>query len=276
MEIVQDRLQALLELAAELGAGDQRAHVERQHALAAYAFGHLVVDDALRQAFDDRSLADAGLTDQHRVVLGAPLQHLDGAADFLVATDHRVDLAVLGALGQVDGVLLQRLALFLGIGVLHLVATAHAGDRLLDARLVGAGGFERLADLALVVERRDDEELAGDELVAALLRQLVGQHQQAVQIVADADVALVALDLRQPLHRFAELAAQTGDVDASLAQQRLGRPALLIEQGDQHMQRLDDVVVATHRQRLRVSQGLLKLGSEFVHAQELSPGTRLR
>src|SRR3546814_455429 len=52
-QVVEHRLEPLLELAAELGAGDQRAHVQRQHALAAQALRHLVVDDALRQAFDD-------------------------------------------------------------------------------------------------------------------------------------------------------------------------------------------------------------------------------
>src|SRR3546814_16410494 len=78
-----------LELAAERVAGDQRAHVQRQHALAAQALGHLVFDDALRQTFDDRGLAHARFADQHRVVLGPALQHLDGAADLLVAADHR-------------------------------------------------------------------------------------------------------------------------------------------------------------------------------------------
>src|SRR3546814_5943233 len=44
-QVVEHRLEPLLELAAKLGAGDQRAHVQRQRALAAQAFGHLVVDD---------------------------------------------------------------------------------------------------------------------------------------------------------------------------------------------------------------------------------------
>ena len=109
------RLEPLLELAAELGAGDQRAHVEREDALVLEALGHLAVDDALGQALDDGGLADARLADQHRVVLGAPLQHLDRAADLVVAADHRVELAAGGALGQVDGVLLQRLAALLGV-----------------------------------------------------------------------------------------------------------------------------------------------------------------
>ena len=123
-EVVEHALQALLELAAELGAGDQRAHVEREDALVLQALGHLAIDDAQREAFDDRGLADAGLADQHRVVLGAPLQHLDGAADLVVAADHRVELAVGGALGQVDRVLLERLAALLGVRVLHLLAAA--------------------------------------------------------------------------------------------------------------------------------------------------------
>ena len=62
------------------------------------ALRHVAVDDAQRQALDDRGLADAGLADQHRIVLGAARQHLDGAADFLVAADHRIELAVAGGL----------------------------------------------------------------------------------------------------------------------------------------------------------------------------------
>ena len=61
--------------------------------LSLQAFRHVAVDDAQRQALDDRRLADAGLADQHRIVLGAARQHLDGAADFLVAADHRIELA---------------------------------------------------------------------------------------------------------------------------------------------------------------------------------------
>ena len=93
-DLVQHGLEPLLELAAVFRAGDQRAHVEREQLLVLQAFRHVAVDDALRQALDDRGLADAGLADQHRIVLGAARQHLDGAADFLVAADHRIELAV--------------------------------------------------------------------------------------------------------------------------------------------------------------------------------------
>ena len=71
-DFLQHRLEPLLELAAIFGAGDQRAHVERQELLVVEAFRHVAVDDAQSQPFDDRGLADARLADQHRIVLGAP------------------------------------------------------------------------------------------------------------------------------------------------------------------------------------------------------------
>ena len=63
------------------------------HALVLQHLRHVAGDDSLRQAFDDRRLADAGFADQHRIVLGAAGQHLHHAADLLVTADHRIELA---------------------------------------------------------------------------------------------------------------------------------------------------------------------------------------
>jgi hypothetical protein len=49
--------------------------------------GHVAGDDALGEALGDRGLADAGLADQHGVVLGAAREDLDDAADLVVAAD---------------------------------------------------------------------------------------------------------------------------------------------------------------------------------------------
>src|SRR5207237_5670564 len=83
----------LLEFAAELGARDERGDVECDEMLVLERIGHVTVHDALRQAFDDRRLADAGLTDQHRIVLRPSRQHLHHATNFLVATDNRLELS---------------------------------------------------------------------------------------------------------------------------------------------------------------------------------------
>ena len=64
--------------------------------LPAQRLGHVAGHDPLGQALHDRGLADAGLADQHRVVLGPPGQHLDDPPDLGVPADHRVELAVAG------------------------------------------------------------------------------------------------------------------------------------------------------------------------------------
>ena len=107
LDLGEHRLQPLLELAAVLRAGEQRADVERPDAAVLQPFGHVAGDDALGEPLDDRGLADAGLADQHRVVLRAAREDLDHAADLLVASDHRVELARLGGLGEVAAELLR-------------------------------------------------------------------------------------------------------------------------------------------------------------------------
>ena len=107
-----------------------RADVERDQAPVAQRLGHVAVDDALGQALGDRRLAHAGLADQDGVVLRAAREDLDRAADLVVAADDRVELALLGRLGQVAPELLQRLHLVLGRLVGDLVRPAD----LVDAR----------------------------------------------------------------------------------------------------------------------------------------------
>ena len=130
LHVLEHGLEPLLELAAVLGAGDQRAHVERDDALVLEPLGHVAAHDALGQPLDDRRLADAGLADQHRVVLGAAREDLDHAADLLVAADDRVELALLGERGEVAPVLLQRLVGPLGRLARHPLAASHGRQSL--------------------------------------------------------------------------------------------------------------------------------------------------
>ncbi len=114
-DLLQDRLQALLELAAVLGPGHHRPHVQGDDPLPLQPLGDVPLDDAGGQALDDGRLSHARLADEHRVVLGAPGQHLDDPADLLVAPDDRVDLSLAGRLGQVPAVALERLEGLLGV-----------------------------------------------------------------------------------------------------------------------------------------------------------------
>ena len=57
LDLLEHGLEALLELAAVLGAGDERAEVERDDPLVLQALGHVAADDALREALGDGGLA---------------------------------------------------------------------------------------------------------------------------------------------------------------------------------------------------------------------------
>jgi hypothetical protein len=52
-DLLQDRLEPLLELAPVLRAGDHRGQVEADQALVAQRLGHVAGDDPLGQALDD-------------------------------------------------------------------------------------------------------------------------------------------------------------------------------------------------------------------------------
>jgi hypothetical protein len=130
LDLLQDGLQPLLELAAELGARDERAEVQRDDALVLEPFGHVAAHDALGEALGDRGLADARLADEHGVVLRPPAEHLDDAPDLVVATDDGIELAGPRLGREVPAVALERLVRALGVGRRHALAPANALERL--------------------------------------------------------------------------------------------------------------------------------------------------
>ena len=144
---------------------------------------HVAARDALREAFDHRGLADAGLADQDRVVLAPAHQDVDDLADLVVAADDRVHLAAARLLGQVDGELLQRLLL------------AHRRRR------DGAAGLARrraAADLRAVAGALPVFGRAGDDLVEA-----VGQvvDLDLLELARDAPAARCAARRLQHAHQ---------------------------------------------------------------------------
>ncbi len=124
-DLLDERLQPLLELAAELGAREHRSQVEREYALLPQGFRHVIADDGLRKALDNGGLADARLTDEHGVILRAAGQYLHQAPGLDLPPDDRIELALAGQCRQVDGVLLQGVASDLRVPIGDLLVTAH-------------------------------------------------------------------------------------------------------------------------------------------------------
>ncbi len=100
-ELLHDRLQALLELAAVLRPRDDERDVQGEDALVGQEVRHVAEHDLLRKTFDNRRLADAGFADQDRVVLGPPAEHLLDALEFVVSADERIQLVLHRRFGQV-------------------------------------------------------------------------------------------------------------------------------------------------------------------------------
>ena len=95
-------LEALLEIAAILGARQQAAQVEGIDDAIGQRIRHAPLDDEPREALHNGRLADARFADVQRVVLAATAQDLDGALDFDLPAHERIDAPLDGSLVEVD------------------------------------------------------------------------------------------------------------------------------------------------------------------------------
>ena len=180
-DLLEDGLETLLELTPVLRAGEERADVELEDPLVLEALGHVAAHDALRQPLDDGGLADARLTDEHRVVLRTPREDLDDASDLLVAADDGIDLVLASKVGDVAPVLVERLVLPFRVLVGDALVAAHVLERVQDALVGGAKPLQRLTGVALVLGHGEEEMLGGDVLVSERLRFLLGLLQDAAE-----------------------------------------------------------------------------------------------
>ena len=104
---LQHGFQTLFKFPPVLRAGYQRSHVQRENVLVLEIVRHIAFYDTLGESFHSRRLADAGLTDEHRVILGFSRQDQYGLPDLIIPSDHRIQLLLLSFLYQVLAVLAQ-------------------------------------------------------------------------------------------------------------------------------------------------------------------------
>ena len=185
-ELLHDRLEALFELAAILGAGDDQRDVERQQALVGEEVRHVAVDDLLGQALDDRGLADAGLADEDGVVLGAAAQHLLHALDLVLAPDQRIERVLHRRVRQVAAELgEQRCFLHPGQGRL-LVEQLYdvVADRVQPHPLLHQDGG---GDGAFLAQDTEQQVLGADVAVQEAVGLLGGVLEDALGLPAEGD-----------------------------------------------------------------------------------------
>ena len=256
-DLLEDLLEPLLEVAAVAGAGDEGAEVERVELLAGEGLGHVVGRDRLGEALDDGGLADAGLTDEHRVVLGAPRQHLHDPLGLAVAADDRVELLVPGELGEVAAELVEherarrgllgRAATGGGAGLLAALARAGVAreeldDLLADPAEVGPELHEHLGGHALALTDEAEEDVLGADVVVAELQRLAERELEDLlgaggeRDVAARRGAALADDLL-------DLAADGLERDAEGLEGLRGDALALVDETEQDVLGADVVVV---------------------------------
>jgi hypothetical protein len=283
LDLAQDRLEPLLELAAVLGPGDQRPHVEREHRLLAQPLGDVAAQDPLGQPLDDGGLADARVADEDRVVLGFAAQDLDHPADLGVPADHRVQLVGPRLGDQVAAVLLKRLVGGFGSGRGDPLVAAYPGEGVEegvagDAALLQAppGGSGRT-----LLDQRQHEVLDRHVLVLESPGLAFGPVQEPGEALGDHDLPRAGARSggARPLGQIgAQVGVQRLDVGAGLRDEP-GHQALgLVEQRDEQVLAVDLGVAEPHRDALRLLQCFLGLLGEPVHVHGVCslPGCPLR
>ena len=260
LDLVQDALQALLELAAVFCARDQRAHVQAEHGAVFQVFGHVAAHDTLGKAFGDSRLADAGLTDEHGVVLALTAQDTDDVADLAVTADDGVKFVGARHFDKVLAVLFQRVVGVFRVITRHpLIATYRAKllHEFLSCQAESLKNF--IGRLSGALQNSEKNVFNADVLILHLLGLLFGSVEGAVKVVGDINFLRVAagaghtgqcLDLLQSHLR------KGVRVDAKGLQHLRDQPVLLLGKGGQQVLLLHRVVGIFHRDTLCSLQSL--------------------
>ena len=124
--LVDELLEALLELAAVLRSRHHPRHVYRDDALRLHLLGDFAAVDRLRKPFNDGSLSYARLANEDGVVLRPARENLDYALKLLLTPNHGIELSLPREVGEIapESVYCRRLLL---LAVLALLRRRFAG-----------------------------------------------------------------------------------------------------------------------------------------------------
>src|SRR5262249_26877243 len=248
-DLLHHLLQALLELAAVLRAGDQRREVEGVDLLALQEVRHLVRADPRREALDDGRLADARLCDQHRVVLRAARPALHPGLDLGLAADHRIELALGGELRQVAPELVEQLRalrLLARTAALALLPAAgageHADDLVADLLGVGVEVEKDPRGNSLVLAHEAEQDVLGADVVVAQ-RERLAQRELEHLLRARRERNLAGRDLVALADDARDLRANLLDGDVEALEDAGRKTLLLAQQAEQDVLGADVVVL---------------------------------
>src|SRR4051794_22361028 len=251
-DLLHHLLEALLELAAVLRAGDEGGEIQRVDLLALEQLGHVGVRDALREPLDHGGLADARLADEHRVVLRAPREDLHDPLDLGLAPDDGVELALRGEAREVAAELVEQLRGLLALArlararALTLAAAAragqHADDLVADLLGVSVEVEQDARGDALVLAHEAEQDVLGADVVVAEAQRFA-QRELEDLLRARRERDLTGGDLLAAAHDADDLSAHALHGDVERLEDARGETLLLTKEPEQDVLGSDVVVL---------------------------------
>ncbi len=230
-QLLENRLQALLKLAPVFGTRKQGPHIQAEYAFVLEAFGHLAIDNALGQALDNGGLAHARLPDQHRVVFRPARQDLHGAADFLIAANDGIELAVPRRLSEVARIALQRIVSLFCRRCIRRAPFTNIGDRFVEFNGGNASLFQDLRRASIRLHRqRGQEPFGGYIFIAGFLADFLSRPEYLRRGRRHINLAVAALYLRQFRQRFVRQLQCFFRLAARGANKVRGEPLLIVQE----------------------------------------------
>ena len=231
LDILKDRFETFLEFAPVLGTGHKRAHIQREDLLVLQAVRNIATGDPLCQPLDNGCLADTGLTDQNRVVLGLSGKDPDHIADLGIPADHGIHLLRPGLGNKFFAVFFQGVIGRLGIVAGHALVAAHCGQSLEKSLPVDAVVLEQAFQRAVrVLDQGQEEVLDTDILIAKRLCLALCAQQGLIHLSAHINARVAALNLGEALYGALDAVFKGARIDAHFLDQLENQAVLEREQ----------------------------------------------
>mmetsp|Transcript_25836 Transcript_25836/g.52305 ORF Transcript_25836/g.52305 Transcript_25836/m.52305 type:complete len:446 (+) Transcript_25836:1725-3062(+) len=112
---VNDALETFFEFSSHGGSGHEGTHVQSDETTGWFErVGDVSGYHSLGDSFGYGGFSNTGVTDQNWIVLGSPTQNLDRPANFVISSNYRVQLSLLGPGSEIDPIFLQSIVISLG------------------------------------------------------------------------------------------------------------------------------------------------------------------
>ena len=241
-DFIEDRFESFFKFATVFGTGDEGTHIEGVEGLVLQRFRDVAADDTAGQAFDDSRLADTRFTDEDRVVLTAAREDFDGAADFVVTADDRVQFILAGSSGQVAAVFFQGLVVFFRVITVD-VSLAVGFDGTHDLVLGQAKFTAQLLDFVVAFADDAHEDMfRADIFIVHGVGQLLSLADDTDHFRRHGQLA-GAFDRRDLLQQLFQAGLEHGDVSVTFRENRIEQAFRFFRQAHEHMNRREFLVI---------------------------------